>query len=119
MAIVNERRCMLMLIFTVNTISDPKEKGYAKQLMAEYTNLHDKVEAQRIQLSAVNDNRRLLKPLEGIRYHKIVGATFDQAVACSRYLQSKYRRNRKKLVIPEVSDTDSGKFRTLSEYRPE
>lgn len=82
----------------VNGISYMKERGYIKQLYAEYTNLSDKVEAQKLQMSAVADNRRVLKPVEGINYHKISGAAFDQAMACSKYLTEKHQ-DPNKLVI--------------------
>jgi hypothetical protein len=106
----NSTKAAEILDQAVNTITDSQEKGYAKQLMAEYTNLHDRVESQRIQLSAVNDNRRLLKPIQGIQYHKIAGAAFDQAVACSRYLQGRYR-DPNKIVIEVNGILDNLKFK--------
>jgi hypothetical protein len=74
----------------VNEVSNPKERGFIKQVFAEYTNLYDKAEAQKIQLSAVNDNRRILKPIDGIQYHKIAGDAFDQAASCSDYIKKKH-----------------------------
>ena len=41
----------------VNTENDNKLKGYLKQILAEYVNLNDKSEAQKIQLSATVDNQ--------------------------------------------------------------
>lgn len=73
-----------------NTISDKKLKGYVKQLFAEYTNLHDGTEAQKIQMSASEYNRRILKPIEGIQYHKVSSAFSDQAISCSNYISSKH-----------------------------
>lgn len=70
----------------INHIGNKKEKGYLKQVLAEYTNLYDKPEAQKIQMSAANDNRRVLKPIEGIQYHKLAGVVSDQALSCSNYL---------------------------------
>ncbi len=70
----------------VNAVNNKKERGYLKQVLAEYTNIYDRPEAQKIQMSAASDNRRVLKPIEGIQYHKISGDVFDQALSCSNYL---------------------------------
>jgi len=82
----------------VNDITDKKLKGYVKQIFAEYTHLHDKAESQKIQMSAVNDNCRILKPIEGILYHKMAGSVTDQAVSCSNFLRANFN-NPNKLVI--------------------
>lgn len=82
----------------VNKVSDKKERGYLKQLFGEYTNLYDKVEAQKIQMSGSSDNRRILKPIAGIQYHKITGDAFDQAVSCSNYLVERHK-DPNKLII--------------------
>lgn len=78
--------------------SDTKERGLYKQMLAEYLNLYDKVEAQKTQLSAITDNRRISKPIEGIQYHKISGATLEQAAQCSNYLMSKNQDPNKLLI---------------------
>lgn len=74
----------------VNEQSDQNIKGYYKQKLAEYTNLQDKVSAQQLQLSAVSDNRRLLKPFDGVSYSKLNSLAHDQATACSNYLNQHY-----------------------------
>lgn len=74
----------------VNKVTNKTEEGYYKQLLAEYTNIHDKSEAQKIQMSAANDNRRVLKPIAGIQYHKISGSVYDQAVSCKNFLVGRY-----------------------------
>ncbi len=74
----------------VNKIKDKKLKGYVKQIFAEYINLFDKSEAQKIQMSASIENRRVLKPIEGIQYHKMAGEVMDQAVSCSNYFIEKH-----------------------------
>ena len=79
-----------ILAVLVNNTQDKKLKGYLKQILAEYINLSDKSEAQKIQMSATTDNLRILKPIEGIQYHKITGDVVDQAVSCSTYLQRKH-----------------------------
>lgn len=82
----------------VNEVTDLKFRGLVKQHYAEYTNLSDLASAQKIQLSAVGDNRRLLKPIEGIQYHKISGAVLDQAKACSEFLTKNFQ-DPNKLVV--------------------
>ena len=45
--------------------------GYAKQILAEYTNFIDPSKAQEILRSACNLNNQILKPISGIEYSKI------------------------------------------------
>ena len=45
--------------------------GYAKQILAEYTNFIDRNKAQEILKSACNLNNQILKPINGIEYSKI------------------------------------------------
>lgn len=63
-------------------------KSYLKLRAAEYVNLYDQVESQKLVLSAANDNQRTLKPIDGIAYHKLEGELLDQARECKNYLQS-------------------------------
>ncbi|OBX35675.1 hypothetical protein A8U91_00007 [Halomonas elongata] len=100
----------------VNSIKSSNERGYLKQVFAEYTNLHDKSEAQKIQLSAVSDNCRVLKPIDGIQYHKISGEAFDQAVSCSSYLLSR-QQDPNKLIIEVDGVLSDLKFREDSSNR--
>ena len=79
-------------------------------MLGEYTNLHNKAEAQKIQMSAVSDNRRVLKPIDGIQYHKITGDIFDQAVSCSNYLLSTHT-DPNGLIIEVNAILDAFKFK--------
>ncbi|WP_440807855.1 DEAD/DEAH box helicase family protein [Pseudomonas syringae] len=63
-------------------------RSYLKLRAAEYVNLYDKVESQKLVLSAANDNPRTLKPIDGIGYHKLEGQLLEQARECKNYLQS-------------------------------
>jgi hypothetical protein len=94
----------------VNKETDKKLKGYLKQILAEYVNLFDKSEAQKIQLSATSDNRRVLKPIAGIQYHKIGGNAFDQAVSCSNFIVQKHQ-DPNKLIIEVNGILDDLKFK--------
>jgi len=56
-----------------NDISDSDKifKGYGKQILSEYINLIDPVESQKVLLSAIRDNKSVLKPKTGIDYERI------------------------------------------------
>lgn len=54
----------------VNGESNPRIKGYYKQILAEYVNFTDKNKAQQILKSAQKDNMDLLKPIGGIQFVK-------------------------------------------------
>lgn len=82
----------------LSEITDKKELGFIKQCLAEYINLYDPVEAQKVQLSGVNDNRRILKPITGIQYHKLPREIHDQAVECSNYLNKKFQDPNKMII---------------------
>ena len=87
-----------ILLQMVNKLADKKEKGFCKQLLAEYINMYDKVEAQKTQLSAISDNRRVLKPIEGIQYNKMESSTHEQAVLCRNFLTDKFQDSNKMLI---------------------
>ena len=104
------KKAVNLLNDLVNSVKNKKEKGFIKQLLAEYINLYNKQEAQKVQMSAAADNRRVLKPIEGIQYHKISGDTFDQAVLCSNYLIGRYG-DPNKLVIEVNGILDELQFK--------
>lgn len=74
----------------INSLSSANKvmKSYLKLRAAEYVNLYDQVESQKLVLSAANDNPRTLKPIDGIGYHKLEGELLEQARECKNYLQS-------------------------------
>jgi hypothetical protein len=72
----------------VNAISERPLRAYLKQCLAEYTNFYDQSEAQKILMSAAQDNSKVSKPLQGIAYHKIESRTMDQARLCGNFLRS-------------------------------
>ncbi len=59
--------------------TNERVKGYYKQLLAEYVNLYDKSEAQKILKSAKKINRNVLSPIGGIQYDKDFKLTSSQA----------------------------------------
>jgi len=111
----------------VNETSDRPFKGYLKQCLAEYINFYDKVESQKTLMSAVSINRRVLKPLEGIAYHKLESAAMDQSRVCSEYLKSRHKDPNKIIIEingilelllfkPDTSNIFEESFRKLANY---
>lgn len=62
-----------------NSIADEYEKGFLKQVAAEYANFYDKGKAQEILLSAWNLNQNVTKPIRGITHRKRTSPLADQA----------------------------------------
>lgn len=60
-------------------LQDAELKGLFKQFIAEYTNFINPIKAQEILLSASKDNRRILKPIEGIQFEKVINKTSIQS----------------------------------------
>jgi hypothetical protein len=79
-----------LLQAAVNSTTDRREKGWLKQLLAEYTNFYDPVESQRLLKSALSDNRALLRPMDGIAYTRLMTASMNQAHQCSAHLVSRF-----------------------------
>lgn len=107
------QEAVTLLTDLVNSVKDKNEKGLIKQLLAEYVNFYDKSEAQKIQMSAANDNRRVLKPIKGIQYHKITGDVLDQAKSCSNFLNKNYK-NPNDLIIEVHGILDKLQFENIS-----
>lgn len=111
----------------VNDTSDKPLKGYLMQCLAEYIGLYEKVEAQKTLMSAASINTRVIKPLEGIAYHKLESSVMDQARACSEYLKMQYDDPNKiiieingllELLIfkPETANNFEESFKRLARY---
>ena len=56
----------------INKENNPETKGYLKQVLAEYVDLYDSIEAQKILLSSRALNMGTLVPIDGITYIKKV-----------------------------------------------
>lgn len=111
----------------VNDTTDKPLKGYLKQCLAEYINFYDKVDAQKTLMSATSINRRVLKPLEGIAYHKLKTIVMDQSRACSEFLKSKHADPNKIIIEingmlelllfkPETSNVFEENIKRLARY---
>jgi hypothetical protein len=89
------QRAASLIQEAVNATTDKREKGWLKQLLAEYTNHFNPVEAQQLLKAALVDNRKVLKPIEGIAYSKLMTSAVNQAKQCSEYLVNRYGNGNK------------------------
>jgi hypothetical protein len=96
----------------VKEISEPYERGYLKQVLAEYTNLFDRAAAQKIQKSAISDNRRVFKPLDGVSYFRMKARSKGQGEACSSFLST--RNDPNKLIVEVNGVLDDLQFEVRS-----
>jgi hypothetical protein len=74
----------------VAATSERRAKGYMKQQLAEYTHHTNPAAAQELQLSAVELNRSLVRPIHGITYSKLDSPKGSQAVAASEFMKSQF-----------------------------
>jgi hypothetical protein len=74
----------------VSATSERQVRGYLKQQLAEYTNFIDPARAQELQLAAVSDNQRLLKPLAGTTYHRLSAPASGQAAAAVEFMTKRF-----------------------------
>ena len=77
----------------VNGANDPRTKGYLKQQLAEYVHQSNPTRAQEIQLSAVEMNRRLIRPIQGITYRKLDAPRDSQSVAAVAAMTKHLEKN--------------------------
>jgi len=101
--------------------------GYAKQILAEYVNYTNEVEAQNTLLSAIKDNKNILKPKEGIVYERI--KTVDnQANTLQKFLLEQYGDDYSKfkidldsiledlIFLPDTSNRFEEAFKNLASF---
>lgn len=74
----------------VTAAVDPVVRGYLKQQLAEFTHHDSPVEAQKILLSGLADNPRILRPLAGITYKRIPTATRSQGEASEDFVRAQF-----------------------------
>lgn len=74
----------------VSAENEPTLRGYLKQQLAEYVNRESGVEAQRILLSGFTENQRILRPLQGISYTKVLTPTATQGQASREFIISRF-----------------------------
>jgi hypothetical protein len=69
----------------VHDEQDRTVRGYLKQQLAEIKHITDPAEAQKILLSALSDNKRIIKPIAGIRHVKL-SSPAGQASASAAFM---------------------------------
>lgn len=96
---------------------DSSYSAYLQQILAEYTNLIDGVEAQEILKSAIRKNSSVLKPIKGITYNKLLN-TNSQAKNIIDFIQEqKFNKNGLILEFNNVkSDLVYGIEKTSNRY---
>jgi len=62
-----------------NSTNDEKTKGFIMQIKAEYMNLFNKEKAQQILLSAIQYNKGLIRPIDGIQHQRLINESSIQA----------------------------------------
>lgn len=77
----------------VNTTTEKRAKGYIKQQLAEYTHHTNPILAQQLQLSAVELNRKLVRPIKGITYSKLEAPKDSQSVAAAAFMKRFLEKN--------------------------
>jgi tetratricopeptide (TPR) repeat protein len=85
----------------LNDAIDKNDKivsGFSKQILAEYINYKDEAEAQKTLISAIRDNKNILKPMEGIDYKRIKTVD-EQAKNLQRFLSTKYSNGLNQFII--------------------
>lgn len=68
-----------------NAAVGKRSVGAAKQRLAQIVNLTNPVNAQEIQTSALSDNSRVLKPIKGTGYSKLIAPSSGQATAAANF----------------------------------
>lgn len=70
--------------------SDPQSRGWLRQQKAAYLHPDNPLAAQNLQISALDDNRALLKPNQGVTYVRLKGKAREQAAESATFLTSAY-----------------------------
>lgn len=79
------------------TDGDVRYRGWLKQRAAGYLHHADPSSAQQLQRSAQQDNSALLRPREGVAYHRL-SSIGDQARQASEYLSAQYQDGNKLII---------------------
>jgi hypothetical protein len=83
---------------SVNIISNDSEKGFLRYYLALFTNFSNQIDSQLIMKNAIQENRKLPIPLEGISYIKLETIKTTQARQCSDFINS-LKGNKNNLII--------------------
>ncbi|MGH2731758.1 MAG: helicase C-terminal domain-containing protein [Actinomycetota bacterium] len=70
--------------------TDKRLRGWLKQQAAAYLHFIDPERAQTMLLSALKDNRAVMKPVSGVTYTRLSKEAGTQAISCVKYLETTY-----------------------------
>lgn len=70
----------------IDKTDEKRAQGYLKQQLAEHTHHSNPTQAQEIQLAAIQLNRALIRPIQGINYSKVNLPKESQATAAVNYM---------------------------------
>lgn len=74
----------------VRAEQDPIIRGYLKQQLAELVHHENPVEAQKLLLAGIQDNPRILRPIQGVSYKRIPTRTRGQGEASEDFVRSRF-----------------------------
>lgn len=74
----------------VHAEKSPMVLGYLKQQLAELTNPENPIEAQKLLLSGILDNPRILKPLQGVSYKRIPTSARSQGENAEEFVRTRF-----------------------------
>ncbi|WP_062986022.1 DEAD/DEAH box helicase [Nocardia anaemiae] len=77
--------------------SDRRHEGWLKQRAASYLHLVDPAAALQMQKSAQTDNKAVLRPRDGVEYHRI-SSIADQSRQATEYLTTRYENGNDLIV---------------------
>ncbi len=97
-ACINQYDSAVRILNDAIDASDKIVSGFSKQILAEYINYKNEVEAQNLLTSAIRDNRNILKPKEGITYERIKTVD-EQARTFQHYISTHYSSEANKFII--------------------
>jgi vacuolar-type H+-ATPase subunit E/Vma4 len=83
---------------TLNIQNEKQLSGWIKYYIAAFTNNLNELKAQEIMKSASNLNSRLVRPLDGIQYQKMLESRNDQVKKCIEYF-NRVNDNNKLIVL--------------------
>lgn len=132
----NYSEAVRVLEEVANKSKEDSVKGWLKQQVAEYINFTDPVKAQQVLKSALNYNVRILKPIEGIQFDKIVKEFNGQGKQLLDFIENNCLDENKYIIKinsilenlifkPDTASTFEESFKLLafylgfSAYRPE
>lgn len=87
----NYQKCTEEIQKIIIQEKNTKLRGYYKMILAKYTNFFDETAAQKILLSAKEDNGYVITPITGYTYQRKCNKTESQAKELLKFIKSEYK----------------------------